>query len=169
MFRLHTNISARTRPPQVWPAVPGQSRARRYSTHALRPGKIRWAARVLGDAELRASLALPARPRCRRDHVECARTDGRDLPLLAQHHIRPRPSTSQASSHRRRPFVTGNPRLRLLPARRARPHCRASASGASPATGAASAARSRHGSWARRCRDGDSPTTTAGGHRQRTE
>jgi FG-GAP-like repeat len=64
---------------------------------------------------------------------------------------------------------TAPPRLMLFPAHRARPHCRESACGASPATGAASAARSLLGSWARRCPGADSPTPTAGAHRQRTE
>src|SRR4029453_671443 len=59
--------------------------------------------------------------------------------------------------------------LMRFPARRARPHCRESACGASPATGAASAARSLVASWARRCRGEDSPTPTAGDRRQRTE
>src|SRR5438094_421389 len=62
-----------------------------------------------------------------------------------------------------------NPRFSLRPARRARPHCRESACGASPATGAASAARSRLENWARRCRGGDSPTPRAGGRRRRTK
>src|SRR4030095_11173066 len=56
----------------------------------------------------------------------------------------------------------------ILPARRALRHCRESACGASPATGAASAARLPLASWARRCRDAGSPRTTGGAPRRRT-
>jgi Endodeoxyribonuclease RusA len=56
----------------------------------------------------------------------------------------------------------------IPPARRAPRHCRESACSASSAIGAASAARSLLASWARRCRDADSPRPTRGDPRRRT-